>query len=431
MSSATTTAAPVAITTANFETTLNGELEKITTPLWMLFCGTVVMYMQAGFAMLTAGCGRDKNVQSILMKNMIDIWVGALGWFSVGWSFAYVGATDRIIGGKGEYFLSNVAMDGTSNNYYKQPGGTFISWFFQWAFCATAATIVSGSLMERVNLWAYLIYVIVMTTLIYPCVVATSWGGGMFNETDDAGARVWKFEDFAGSGVVHLTGGVGALVGAIVLGPRLNRWTSQNSSEFDPHSMTLVTLGTLILWMGFYGFNCGSTLGMASAANATSAGLVAVNTTIAAASCACLVFVISSLPQNHVAHGEKQVRIDLGGVCNGVLSGLVSITAGCGTVKPWEAMIIGFIGAFVYIGSDLLLKKLKIDDPLNAFPVHGACGMWGVIAAGLFSGINDDGEDKWKPIGTNLLMIVFIWAWCGGISFIVFYGLHKVDMLRA
>jgi len=406
----------VAITTGNAEGLL-GYVDV--SPLWAILCGVLVMFMQAGFAMLEAGCARDKNVQSILMKNMIDICVGTLGWFSVGWSLAYVDVKEKsgIFGtGNGdfgsEFFFADVTVDMSADG-----AGQYTSWFFQWTFCATAATIVSGGVAERVNFWAYLIYVVVMTSLIYPCVVATTWGGGLFN---DVGGN--SVLDFAGSGIVHLTGGVGALVGAMVLGPRIGRFDdSTASSEFDPHSMTLVTLGTLILWMGWYGFNCGSTGGFSSVSTANLAGLVACNTTVAAASCGCMVFVISSLPG---FHEKDDIKLDLGGVCNGVLAGLVSITAGCASVAPWQAMIIGFIGGIFYIGSDLLLKKLKIDDPLNAFPVHGACGMWGLIAAASFD--KDDGD----AIGPNLALAAFIWAWCGGISFIVFYGLHKAGLLR-
>ena len=397
---------------------------------WSILSGVLVFFMQSGFAMLEAGCSRDKNVQSILMKNMIDVCVGTLGWFAVGFSFAYsfnkktqenpsgfaAGTGTQIIGGDAAYFLKDSEVD-------------YTSFFFQWTFCATAATIVSGGVAERVKFSAYLLYVIVMTTVIYPCIVASTWGGGLFTDVFDD-----SYVDFAGSGIVHLTGGVGALVGAVILGPRTGRFTAE--SDFHPHSMTLVTLGTLILWMGWFGFNCGS-------GSTAQAGLVACNTTVAAASCACMVFVITLIPGVGFAEKDKEtdkekIKLDLGGLCNGVLAGLVSITAGCANVLPWEAMIIGFIGGIFYVGSDLLLKKLKIDDPLNAFPVHGACGMWGLIAVGLFGRIAEHdpptavlgSEHEYKALVPNICLILFIWAWCGGISFIVFGGLHKANVLR-
>lgn len=258
----------------------------------------------------------------------------------------------------------------------------------------------------------------------------------------DPGVGGKGFLDFAGSAIVHLTGGVGALVGAAVLGPRLdnshpNRKSrfevEPNSTEFHPHSMTLVVLGTLILWFGWYGFNCGSTLDFSSVTAANLAGLVACNTTVAAATCGCTMFAITSFlglreDAKNKEQGAKNKEqgfpsFDLGAVCNGVLAGLVSITAGCGNVRPYEAMIIGFIGGIIYFGSDLSLKKAKIDDPLNAFPVHGACGMWGVIAAALFDNLNGG------AIWTNICLILFIWAWCGGISLIVFVGLQKAGVL--
>lgn len=402
--------------------------------MWMIICGVLVMFMQAGFAMLESGCARDKNVQSVLMKNMIDISVGTVCWFIIGWPIAYGGAGDgEFIAAQKEFFLEGAATPGADTKYVD---GTMINWFFQWAFCATAATIVSGGVMERVNFFSYCIYTVIMTAFIYPIVVCNTWNYGIINEIATKGAWI----DFAGSGVVHLTGGVGALVGAMVLGPRIGRFEDGvDQSQFDPHSMSLVTLGTLILWMGWYGFNCGSTLGFADLDTANLAALVACNTTISAASCGVSVFLTCCL-MGMSKGGE--IKLDLCHLCNGVLGGLVSITAGCGNVQPWAAMVIGLIGAWFYLGSSALLRKMKIDDPLGAFPVHGACGIWGVMAAALFDfgsigyhgwggwGLQENGASKGDAIIANLVEIVFIAGWTGIMSFLVFFPLHKMGMLR-
>ncbi|KAF4744981.1 hypothetical protein FOZ62_031632, partial [Perkinsus olseni] len=229
-------------------------------------------------------------------------------------------------------------------------------WFFQWAFSATAATIVSGGVAERVNSVSYFVYSAIMTGFIYPFVVAWGWSGEFWltNDFDS------PYFDFAGSGIVHLTGGIGALVGAAILGPRRGRFDlSVDQSVFDPHSIPLIVLGTFILWFGWFGFNAGSTLSMSDAATAHTAALAAVNTVLSGASGGFTLFVIRfGLLPGH--------KFDVAGVCNGILAGLVSITAGCSNVIPAG------------------IRLLKIDDPLDAFPIHGVCGIWGVLAVPFF-----------------------------------------------
>jgi Amt family ammonium transporter len=244
--------------------------------------------------------------------------------------------------------------------------------------------------------------------------------------------------DFAGSGIVHLTGGVSALAGTVVLGPRKGRWT--NPEEFDPHNLPLVVLGTFILWFGWYGFNCGSTLAMDTASGELAAH-VAMNTTIAAATGGIVVFFLRFAIYRYY---------DVGGLCNGILAGLVSITAPCGNVESGSALAIGVIGGFVYQLASMLLRKLKIDDPVDAVPVHGACGIWGVIAAVLF----DMGQDKghfhgWSgfscmtdadgncqeglvgdALAAHLIMIAVIVAWSGCLSGVAFLLLKLTGRLR-
>jgi len=315
-------------------------------------------------------------------------------------------------------------------------GGKMLNWFFQWAFCSAAATIVSGGVAERVKFPGYVAYSFMMTAFIYPVVVAWTWGYGWLASINDIG-----FMDFAGSGIVHMTGGVGALVGAICSGPRNERWT--NPDLFVPHSLPLVVLGTFILWFGWYGFNCGSTLGLSDAGTGELAAHVAMNTTIAAATGGLVVFLLRVV----ILKGAY----DIAGFCNGILAGLVSITAGCGNLDCGAAFVVAFIGGFIYQGTSIAMKKLRIDDPIDAFAVHGASGAWGVISCALFdwgkgtdyahgwSGFDckrgDDGNcagGVWgQLVIANLVEVVAIVAWVAGLSALIFIPLRAMGLLRA
>jgi len=407
--------------------------------MWLILCGALVMFMQAGFAMLCAGCCRFKNVQNILLKNLSDVCIGTLSWWALGWGFAYgpgIPAADdgNKFAGTGEFF--GIGFNSDPDNGLITSSNKPLNWYFQWAFCSAAATIVSGAVAERVNFFGYAIYSATMTAFIYPVVVAWTWGyGWLSSEVNDA-----NFIDFAGSGVVHLTGGVAALVGAIVAGPRKNRW--ERPEEFAPHSLPLVVLGTFLLWFGWYGFNCGSTLSMHTASKATLAAQVAMNTTIAAATGGLTVFFVQF----------ARVRLyDIGALCNGILAGLVSITAGCGNVESGSAFVIGMVGGLFYIAASTTLKKLKIDDPLDAFPVHGACGAWGTLAAALFDfGKGFDEVHGWSGwscmrgedgacltgmggqlVVANLVQVLAVSAWTGTLSLGLFMVLRTVGLLRA
>merc|ERR1712187_1104912 len=296
---------------------------------------------------------------------------------------------------------------------------------------------------------AYLLFTVAMTSVIYPIVVAWMWSGnhgwltqpekGVKKHLNEVG-----FTDFAGSGIVHLTGGIGALVGAIVVGPRKGRFDpSSSESEFNPHSLPLIVLGTFILWFGWYGFNCGSTLGLSDEKTGEMAAHVAMNTTIAAATGGLVVFGLRVA----ILKGFY----DIGGFCNGILAGLVSITAGCGNVDCGSAFAIGIIGGFVYQGASLLLKKLGIDDPIDAFAVHGAAGAWGVMGAFFFDcgkgmvfshgwGVFDCGRDEAgkciEGLNTQLIVANFvevsaISAWVAILSVAVFVPLRFLGLLRA
>lgn len=414
--------------------------EKITGALdhiWLILCGALVMFMQAGFAMVEAGSCRAKNVQNILLKNLTDVCVGTIGWWASGWAFAYGGpmTSDGLLENG---FVGSQQFFGVGFVTYKadgqlEPTTGPLNWFFQWAFCSAAATIVSGGVAERVAYAPYVVFSFLMTAWVYPVIVAWTWGYGWLASVTSVG-----FMDFAGSGVVHMTGGVGALVGAAIAGPRSGRF--QTPDEFGPHSLPLMVLGTFILWFGWYGFNCGSTLGMADNATGMLAAQVAMNTTIAAATGGLVVFILRLIMLR---------KYDIGGFCNGILAGLVSITAPCGNVESFSAFFIAIIGALVYQGASSLLKKVKVDDPIDAFAVHGAAGAWGVLAAALFDwGNGVDLHHGWSgfactaddtgcikggngdALAANLLEVIMIFLWSGGWTALIFLPFRVFRKLR-
>mmetsp|Transcript_8328 Transcript_8328/g.22049 ORF Transcript_8328/g.22049 Transcript_8328/m.22049 type:complete len:612 (+) Transcript_8328:69-1904(+) len=427
------------------EESLQGALSHV----WLLLCGALVMFMQAGFAMVEAGCCRAKNVQNILLKNLFDVCIGTLGWWALGWSIAYGRSevkSDILVFGEENglkvpfnghtYYVGNFGGTGFMSAYSdgrEEPSDKMMNWFFQWAFCSAAATIVSGGVAERVNFMGYALFSVLMTGIIYPVVVASTWGGGWLAEV-----TLVSYMDFAGSGVVHMAGGVGALVGALCAGPRIGRW--EHPEKFVPHSLPLVVLGTFILWFGWYGFNCGSTLSMKDIATGMLAAQVAMNTTLAAATGGITVFLMN-----------LRWKYDIGSFCNGILAGLVSITAPCGNVACGSAVLIGMYGGVLYQLTSWLMKRLRIDDPVDAFAVHGMCGAWGVLAAVFFDwGLGFDKFHGWKgfdcvkdaggqcmsgawkeAFSANLLEILFVVVWVGLSSACIFLPLRLAGLLRA
>merc|ERR1712070_490032 len=365
-------------------------------------------------------------------------------WWAIGWGLAYgPGIVDAEDGTKGNKFAGTDQFFGIGFNKDNDDGSITpstgpLNWYFQWAFCSAAATIVSGAVAERVNFPGYVVYSIAMTAVIYPVVVAWTWGyGWLSSDVNDV-----NFVDFAGSGIVHMTGGVGALVGAIFAGPRKGRW--ENPKEFDPHNAPLVVLGTFILWFGWYGFNCGSTLAMNEASTGMLAAQVAMNTTLSAAVGGITVFLCRLV--------MTRGMYDNCGLCNGILAGLVSITAGCGNVEAGSACAIGFLGGLLYTGTSELVKKAKIDDPLDAFAIHGACGAWGTMAAAFFDwGKGFDHVHAWSGwdcmrdevtgaclegvggqlIAANLVEVISICAWVSILSCLIFFPLRLLGMLKA
>ena len=360
------------------------EVRTGTNVFFLIFCATMVFFMQAGFAMLCAGSVRQKNVKNILLKNLLDACGGALGFWSVGYAFAY-GAGDGSVKsfiGSDNFFLINATT-----------GEDYVRWFFQFAFAATAATIVAGTVAERCTMSAYLCYSIMLTGFVYPVVVHSIWDASgflsSFNKSYEGGPFLGVgMIDFAGSGVVHMSGGYTALCAAKILGPRRGRFYDANGNvlaepaEFQAHSVPLQVLGTFILWVGWYGFNPGSALMVADGVYSSVAGLCAVTTTIAAvAGCITAMFTDTIIGQMK----NRRAEYDLTHAMNGTLSGLVAITAGCSVTTPYAALVIGIIGGWVYCAFSRFLIKLKIDDAVNAIPVHFANGVWGCIATGIFA----------------------------------------------
>jgi Amt family ammonium transporter len=403
---------------------------------YMLVSAFLVFFMQAGFAMLCAGSVRNKNTMNILLKNVLDACVGAIGWWLFGWSFAYGGDTHNDFIGAGMFATHNIIEDGESWHGY----------LFQWAFAAAAATIVSGSVAERTQFMAYLSYSFFLTSFVYPVVVHWVWSGdGWLNAFKDDPADL-LFDsgmlDFAGSGVVHMVGGFAGLCGAAVVGPRMGRFSQDGKVNSMPgHSATLVVLGTFILWVGWYGFNPGSQLAVSDADSIMITGRVAVTTTLGAGSAGFCALFLTYLETG---------MWDLLAVCNGALAGLVSITAPCPVVEPWAALLIGGIGALVFNLAGKLLRKLKIDDPLEAAPMHGFCGAWGVFANGLLAkkefvrqaygreagsdydcgGLFYGGDNAGKLLGAQIVGIISIAAWTCGLMFPFFFIFHKMGLMR-
>mmetsp|Transcript_2142 Transcript_2142/g.3146 ORF Transcript_2142/g.3146 Transcript_2142/m.3146 type:complete len:522 (-) Transcript_2142:215-1780(-) len=413
------------------------RLENVDT-FYLLFAGALVFLMQAGFAMLCAGSIRAMNVQNILLKNILDACSGALGFYSIGYALAYGG----VVGDTRTTFI------GTTNYFFLYNVDNYINWFFQFAFAATAATIVAGTVAERCKLEAYFCYSFFLTAFVYPVVVHAVWDKQGFLSAFNSNP-LWGIGmvDFAGSGVVHTTGGCTALVAAIVLGPRVGRFYNEHGQAleeprtFPPHSVALQVLGTFLLWFGWYGFNPGSTLAITPLGYGDVAALAAVTTTLSAAT-GC----ISALLFNFVVvlflTGEEV--FDLTMAMNGGLSGLVAITAGCSTVQPWAAIAIGLVAGLVYFGASKALISLKIDDAVDAIPVHLANGIWGCIAVGFFAdpnlvsavyGANNNAMGGvFYGYGTLLACqicgVLFILGWVTVFMFPFFIMLRYLNMLR-
>ncbi len=369
--------------------------------VWTLIAAALVFFMQAGFAMVETGFTRAKNAINIMMKNLMDFCAGSIAFWAVGFGLMFGTSATGWFGTSG-FFLSDFTPG--------EDPWVLAFWMFQVVFAATAATIVSGAMAERTKFVGYLIYSVVISAVIYPIFGSWAWGG-LLN------GKGWLeslgFIDFAGSTVVHSVGGWAALAGTLVLGPRLGKYTQEGKIRpILGHNMPLAALGVFILWLGWFGFNPGST----TAANKDIA-LIFVNTNLAAAA-GCILAMATSW----VKFGKPEIGMSL----NGALAGLVAITSPCATVTPLSAVLIGAAAGVLVVLSVLFFERLRVDDPVGAISVHAVNGAWGTLAAGLFH-VNGF---EWGQLGVQALGVLACFLWVFPTAFVLFKAIAKTVGLR-
>lgn len=390
--------------------------------VWMLLAAMLVFFMQPGFALVEAGFTRSKNSANILMKNFVDFIFGSLCFWFVGFSIMFgLGDFMGIPSFMSMTFPSNGIPDPKS-----LPTEGFL--VFQTVFCATAATIVSGAMAERTKFSAYVIYTLFISILVYPVSGHWTWGGGWLMNGDEGSFMMntfgTTFHDFAGSTIVHSVGGWIALVGAAILGPRIGKYTKKGESRAIPgHNLTIAALGVFILWFGWFGFNPGSRLAAATVDDQISISLVFLNTNLAACAGGFAALAISWL---------KYKKPSLSLTLNGILAGLVGITAGCDMVSPLGAVLIGLIcGTLMIFSVELVDHVLKVDDPVGAVSVHGVCGFFGTILTGFFAvegGLFYTGT--WGFLGAQCFGAIVVGCWAAGMGFLIFKIVDKFHGLR-
>jgi Amt family ammonium transporter len=377
----------------------------IFTTLLFLMGGFLVFWMAAGFAMLEAGLVRSKNVTMQLTKNIALFSIAAIMYWLVGFNLMYPGEGWIIAGYVGPFFavtsLEPVGLEAAAASLdYASVGSDF---FFQLMFCATTASIVSGTLAERIKLWPFLIFVVVLTGFIYPIEASWQWGGGWLSEAG--------FSDFAGSTLVHAAGGWAALAGALILGPRIGKYKDGRTVPMPGSNLALATLGTFILWLGWFGFNGGSQLAMGTVGDVTDVSRIFANTNMAAAAGAVAALILSQVMYK---------KPDLTMTLNGALAGLVSITAEPLAPSLFGALLTGGIGGVIVVFTVPLLDKLKIDDVVGAIPVHLIAGVWGTLAVAFYTG-------NW---GAQILGIVSIGVFTFVVSAVVWFILKATMGIR-
>lgn len=386
--------------------------------VWMLLAAILVFWMQPGFALCEAGFTRSKNTANILFKNFVDFMRGSVLFFFVGFGFMF--------GSDGAGFIG--APNWGDLSFYKSdlPVEGFL--MFETVFCATSATIVSGAMAERTKFSMYIVYSFFISLIIYPVEGHWTWGGGWL--CNDAAESFMMttfghvFHDFAGSAIVHSVGGVLALIGAIALGPRRGKYDANGKSRAIPgHSLILAALGVFILWMGWFGFNPGSQLAATGEVNRIAISHVFLTTNLAAAFGG-----IATMFVTWMKYGKPSFSLTL----NGVLAGLVGITAGCDAVDAWGAIIIGLVCGIVLVYAiEFIDRKLHIDDPVGASSVHGICGILGTLMTGLFS--VSEGlfyGHGWGFLGAEAFGILIIDLWAAVTGVILFYSIKKIHGLR-
>lgn len=373
--------------------------------LWMMVATILVFIMHLGFASLEAGLTRAKNTVNILFKNTITPAIGILCYAFVGFNLMYPGSdfAGQFFGFAG--FGLNLPEGWDSSNY--NAGYTFYTDFiFQAMFAATAATIVSGAVAERMKLGVFILFSFIYVGLCYPIVGMWQWGGGFLKTMET------PFYDFAGSTIVHSVGGWAALAGAFLLGPRLGKYTPTGMKAIPGHSIPMATIGVFLLWFGWFGFNGGSVL----TANPGTVSLVFVTTAIAGSAGAFGALIASYL---------KFKTYDITMVLNGILAGLVGITAGADQMGVGEAAIIGLIGGTLVVFAVVFFDKIKIDDPVGAISVHLIGGIWGTLAVGLFGNLAG-----FEQLMSQLIGIGIVGAFCFGSSWLIFFTLKKTVGIR-
>ena len=390
------------------------QLQYALDTFYFLVCGALVMWMAAGFAMLEAGLVRSKNTTEILTKNIILFAIACIMYMVVGYDIMYGGGLflSGIAGGE---TLVNDALAASAENGFE--GASVYSaasdFFFQVVFVATAMSIVSGAVAERMKLWAFVVFAVAMTAVIYPMEGNWTWGGGsvfgLYSLGDDFG-----FSDFAGSGIVHMAGAAAALAGVLLLGARKGKYGKNGQVNAIPGAnLPLATLGTFILWMGWFGFNGGSVLKLGDIASSNAVAMVFLNTNTAAAG-----GVVAALLLARMMFGKADLTMAL----NGALAGLVAITAEPLTPSALEATLIGAVGGVIVVFAIITLDKLRVDDPVGAISVHGVVGLWGLLAVPL---TNDGASFVGQIVGA---LTIFVWVFAA--SFVVWLLLKKTMGIR-
>ncbi|MFV2031730.1 MAG: ammonium transporter [Gammaproteobacteria bacterium] len=390
------------------------QLQYALDTFYFLVSGALVMWMAAGFSMLEAGMVRSKNTAEILTKNVLLYAVASIMYMVYGYQIMYDGGAFLAGIAGGESLVADALAASAENGF--EGGAVYSSasdFFFQVVFVATAMSIVSGAVAERMKLWSFLLFAVVMTGVIYPVEGGWTWGGksvfGLYNLADDFG-----FSDFAGSGVVHLAGAAAALAGVLLLGARKGKYGKQGQINAIPGAnLPLATLGTFILWMGWFGFNGGSVLKLGDIVSANSVAMVFVNTNTAAAG-----GVVAAMIMARILFGKADLTMAL----NGALAGLVAITAEPSTPSVLAATGIGAVGGLIVVFAILLFDRLKIDDPVGAISVHGAVGLWGLMAVPL---TNDSTRFVGQLVGA---LTIFVWVFFA--SLLVWYVIKLIMGIR-
>ncbi|HEY5688783.1 MAG TPA: ammonium transporter [Yeosuana sp.] len=373
--------------------------------VWMMICTALVFFMHLGFSLLEIGLTRQKNTINILFKNVFIITIGLLLYCLVGFNLMYPGEFNGFLGFAG-FGLSSPIVDGALDLSYNEGYTYWTDFLFQGMFAATAATIVSGAVAERVKIVPFMIFTLLYVGLVYPIAGSWKWGGGFLQTLET------PFYDFAGSTLVHSVGGWAALVAVWLLGARIGKFKDGKAQAIPGHNLPLATAGVLILWLGWFGFNGGSVL----SADPGLTSLTLVTTCLAAAAGGVVAMMVS---------GAMYKNLDLTMFLNGILGGLVGITAGADQMSPTDAILIGSIAGAIIVFAVAFVDKIKLDDPVGAIAVHLICGVWGTLAVGIFGALA--GMDQFI---SQLIGVVSYGIFCVATSFIILFALKKTIGIR-